>query len=124
MIRAAAFVLAITAGSAGALELTLPAGARLVADRGGVIDSYELPIDGAVDRVVPTRRIEGMVERQSWRVDRASLTTLQLLAPLRTQLDAAGYQTIHECEAATCGGFDFRFGIEVIPSPDMYVDIR
>lgn len=24
---------------------------------------------------------------------------------------------------AACGGFDFRFGIEVLPAPDMYVDL-
>ena len=123
--RAACLVLwVLLAAPVAALDLAMPAGARLIADRSVAYDSYDLPLDGYVHGQVRTRRYEGQMLRQSWRIDSTSVTTLQMLAPLRAQLADAGYETLHECEAATCGGFDFRFAIEVIPSPDMYVDIR
>ena len=125
MIRwIAVLLLAFWAVSAGAVELSLPQGSRLVSDRGSVFDSYELPVAGFADGSVRTRSFEGRVDRQSWRIESSAITTLQLLDPLRQQLAAAGYETVFECDAPACGGFDFRFGIEVIPAPDMYVDIR
>lgn len=125
MIRsAAASLLVLWAGAAGAVELSLPQGSRLVSDRGSAYDSYQLPFAAFENGAVRTRTVEGRVDRQSWRVESAVITTLQMLDPLRQQLDAAGFQTVFECEAQVCGGFDFRFGIEVIPAPDMYVDIR
>lgn len=126
MIRRAACLLLLMLGAApaAALDLVLPPGARLIADRSMPFDSYDLPLDGFVDGRVRSQSFEGQKLRQSWRVDSASVTTLQLLAPLREQLEAAGYETVHDCVSATCGGFDFRFAVEVIPSPDMYVDIR
>ncbi|MDA0963119.1 MAG: OmpA family protein [Proteobacteria bacterium] len=116
--------LILWAAPLAALDLVMPPGARLIADRSLPFDSYDLPLDGFSEGRVRTRSFEGQKLRQSWRIDSASVTTLQLLAPLRAQLDAAGYETVHECESVTCGGFDFRFAVEVIPSPDMYVDIR
>lgn len=44
--------------------------------------------------------------------------------PLRDQLIEAGYDVVLDCDQNTCGGFDFRFGTEVLPAPDMYVNIR
>jgi len=123
--RAACFLaLMLGAAPVAALDLVLPPGARLIADRSMPFDSYDLPLDGFIDGRVRSESFEGQKLRQSWRVESASVTTLQLLAPLRDQLGAAGYELVHECESATCGGFDFRFAVEVIPSPDMYVDIR
>ena len=119
-----ALLFAFWAGAVGAVELSLPQGARLVSDRGSAFDSYELPVAPFADGAVETRTLEGRIARQSWHVDSATITTLQVMAPLRTQLADAGFQTIFECDAKACGGFDFRFGIEVIPAPDMYVDIR
>ena len=50
-------------------------------------------------------------------------TVLQILAPLRDQLEEQGYEVRLDCAARDCGGFGFRFGIEVVPAPDMMVDI-
>jgi OOP family OmpA-OmpF porin len=110
--------------AASAFELSLPAGARLISDRSREFDSHALPLapwDGAQ---VPVRQVEGRLTRQSWRINSAGLTTLQVFAPLRDQLLASGFETILDCAAPDCGGFDFRFAVEVIPAPDMYVDIR
>jgi outer membrane protein OmpA-like peptidoglycan-associated protein len=46
-----------------------------------------------------------------------------MLDPLTAQLEDQGYQTLFACESRGCGGFDFRFGIDLIPTPDMFVDL-
>jgi OOP family OmpA-OmpF porin len=51
------------------------------------------------------------------------MTTLQILAPLRDQLARAGFRILWECETDACGGFDFRYSIDVMPEPDMHVDL-
>jgi OOP family OmpA-OmpF porin len=70
---------------------------------------------------VPVAQVEGRVTRMGWRLEGDSGTTLQHMAPLRAQIAEAGYETLLDCETDGCGGFDFRFGIEVMPAPDMYV---
>ena len=126
MIRAlavcAALVLASAAGSAA--ELTLPAGARPLSERVTELGSYALPIGPFGNGAVPVRGFEGRIERRTWRIDGAVATTLQLLAPLRAQIEAAGFEVVFQCEDRACGGFDFRFGTEVVPTPDMHVDVR
>ena len=49
-------------------------------------------------------------------------TTLQILAPLRDQLSEAGYEIIFECAANDCGGFDFRYALDLLPEPGAIKD--
>lgn len=105
-------------------DLTLPGAARPLTERISPLDSYLLPTAPYDGTEVPTQRFEGRVVRRSWRLDGGAITTLQLLAPLRDQILNAGYEIVFECEDTGCGGFDFRFGTEVVPAPDMHVDIR
>jgi OOP family OmpA-OmpF porin len=76
---------------------------------------------GAFDPV--TARAEGTVTRRVWRIPSESLTTLQILDPLRDELEAAGYAVDFECADVACGGFDFRFALDLIGEPDMHVDL-
>ncbi|WP_300069161.1 OmpA family protein [uncultured Ruegeria sp.] len=124
MIRFLALCTLILAGPVAAQDLTLPASARQISERISPLDSYDLPTGPYANGSVPARTVEGRVERFSWRLQAGSSTTLQLLAPLRDQIEAQGFDILFECEARTCGGFDFRFGTEVIPTPDMYVAIQ
>ncbi len=125
MIRGfALFIGLLCAGPVAAIELSMPNGARQISDRDSALDSYAMPVAPWVDGSVDTVMVEGRVERQSWRVESGSITTLQILDPLRAQVQQLGFETLIECDAALCGGFDFRFAIEVIPTPDMFVDIR
>lgn len=121
-----AVLLALTlgAGPAGAVDLTLPAGAQQLVHGGSALDSYGVPTGPYTQAGVPTRPVEGRVDRQAWRIEGDDLTTLQLLAPLRAQLQDDGYDVLFQCKDTACGGFDFRFAIDVIPAPDMYVDVR
>ncbi|WP_170410777.1 OmpA family protein [Ruegeria arenilitoris] len=124
MTRIALLILLLLAGPLAAQDLTLPSGARQLSDRVSPLDSYDLPTGPFADGSLPVRHVEGQVERITWRVQSGSSTTLQLLAPLREQIIAQGYEVLFECEARNCGGFDFRFGTEVVPTPDMYVSIQ
>lgn len=122
MIRVALIAAALLpAAQAAALDLALPATARLTLQDISDPASYGLPAavhDGAK---VPMLALEGRVERRAWRIDGQSLTSLQILAPLREQIAEAGGELLLDCAAAQCGGFDFRFGIEVLPAPAMHV---
>lgn len=121
---ASAVCIALVPLVAGASELSLPGGSRQLSNRVSTLDSYALPVAPIDGDMVPAQMFEGRVDRQTWRIDTAGLTTLQLLDPLRAQLIEDGYTTVFECTDLDCGGFDFRFGIEVVPAPDMHVDIR
>ncbi|WP_037313724.1 OmpA family protein [Ruegeria halocynthiae] len=124
MIRYAALCLLFLSAPVAAQDMTLPVGSRQLSDRTSPLDSYDLPTGPFADGRVPARAMEGRVERITWRLQAGSSTTLQLLAPLRSQIVAQGFEILFECAARTCGGFDFRFGTEVVPTPDMYVAIQ
>jgi outer membrane protein OmpA-like peptidoglycan-associated protein len=120
-ILSAAILLAHPALGSG---LNLPANAQQMQQTNSSLDSYIAPIGPFKDGAMKTKLIEGEVERSSWRVVSTGVTTLQVLALLRDQLIEAGYDVLLDCDQNTCGGFDFRFGTEVLPAPDMYVNIR
>lgn len=106
-----------------AIDLTLPGNARLTFEAATNPDSYALPIGAHNGDTIATRDTTGRVTKQAWRIDAQGITTLQLLTPLREQLDLAGFKILFECRAQACGGFDFRFGTYVVPAPDMHVDL-
>lgn len=108
---------------AQALEVQLPVGARLTAERVSALDSFDAPVAGFDGENVPHLSVEGAIERRAWRISSPGLTPLQVILPLRAQLTSQGYDLVFECGASACGGFDFRFDIEVLPGPNMYVNI-
>ncbi len=124
MIRILSLCFGLLATAAAAQDLTMPSSARQISERISPLDSYDLPTGAFAGEAVPARTVEGRVERTTWRLQSGSSTTLQILAPLRDQLAAQGYDIVFECEARNCGGFDFRFDTEVVPTPDMYVAIH
>lgn len=118
-----AAVAALVALQAQALTLEFPAPASGTADVTRPLDSYRLPTGAWAGEAVPARVVEGQVQIKAWRVDAPETPTLALMQVLRGQLEAAGFRILFECESAACGGFDFRFGTEVLPEPDMHVDL-
>lgn len=120
-MRVLAAVLALAAPAAGA-ELPLPDSARLTAEVAEPLGSYRLPVGPVRQGAVAMLPVEGQVSHQAFRVA-GSHTTLELLAPLRTTLQAEGFRILYECEARACGGFDFRYEAEFLPEPDMHVDL-
>lgn len=114
-------VLGLLPSIAPAVELTLPGSARQTAGQDLGFDSYALPNAKFDGTEIPSRIFEGFVTRQAWRIEGGGVTPLQLLLPLRDELKKNGYTLIFECASQACGGFDFRFGTDVIDAPDMYV---
>jgi outer membrane protein OmpA-like peptidoglycan-associated protein len=123
MIRPLVLCFLFLAHPSGAVTFAVPGNAQLQAEETLALGSYLLPTGPFADGTVPGLMVEGQVQRQAWHVDAAGLSTLQILAPLRDQLAAAGFVTLYECDTDQCGGFDFRFGISVMSAPQMYVDL-
>lgn len=112
-------------GSAASTALTLefPGPATPTATPEIARASYALPTARWANGALPVEVIDGMVERAAWQVDAPQLSSLDLMQPLRTQLLAMGFEPIFECETMGCGGFDFRFATDVLPEPQMHVDL-
>lgn len=125
MIRAALAVLALSSGlvplSAVALTLDMPAGARLATEAAGR-GAVGLAIGPSQDGTVPLRNYSGQILRQAWQVPQAG-ATFDMLDALQDQLTAAGFAVVVSCDTRQCGGFDFRFALEVLPEPQMHVDL-
>lgn len=120
----ACLLLLVAAPLFAAVELDPPPGAILTAQDLSAPDSHLVPAGPwTAEEGVPGLRAEGAVTRQAWRIGGPSSTTLQLIAPLRAQLRDQGFEVVFECRDRACGGFDFRFAIDVMPAPAMYVDL-
>lgn len=118
-----ALLCALVAAPAGALTLEFPGPATPAATQRATGASYPLPTARWEKSGLPTKLIEGTVERTAWHVDAPKLSSLDLMKPLRAQIINAGFQPVFECETEGCGGFDFRFATEVMAEPDMHVDL-
>lgn len=121
---AAALIGVLLAAPAAALELALPSTARLTAERNTAPDRYAAPVGVYAEGQVARVHVDGDVRRAAWRMDTPGLTALQVMRPLRRQLGEAGFDIMLDCAARECGGFDFRFAVEVLPGPNMYVNLR
>lgn len=106
---------------AQAQDLTLPAQARSTFTETRALASHRVAT-GPFRDSLPSVTAEGAVTRQVWQVP-IPQGTLDLLAPLRDQLEADGWAIIFSCATRACGGFDFRFEIDVTPAPEMFVDL-
>lgn len=114
-----AALLPVAAWSGGAL---LPQGARLTHEQ--VVSATWAWAHGAWDGTeVPMREVGGPVRRQVWQIALPPGGVEALAVGVRAALEEAGYALAFECEARGCGGFDFRFGADILPEPQMHVDL-
>lgn len=125
--RSAIFALVLGVGTmpgpALALDLAFPGPVQQTASRDAARSSFRLPIGPFANGSLPTELIEGSFAQVAYRVTLETPSTLDLMQGLRQQAEAAGYKVGFDCETAVCGGFDFRYGIDVLPEPDMHVDL-
>lgn len=103
--------------------LILPEGSSLAVSTEERLASARLPLGPWVDGAVKSAGVDGLVRREVWRTPSEQADTLQLMNALRDQVESGGYDILFACETESCGGFDFRFDIEVLPEPDMHVDL-
>ena len=122
--RAAALALLLaTPALAEPLALALPSGAAISAERSSPATSYALPTGPWRPTGLAAEPLEGSRHDTAWRLRANQETTLQILAALRDQVRRAGYTVLYECETEACGGFDFRYALDLIPEPEMHVDL-
>ena len=119
---AAAFGAAMTTHVV-ALELDFPGPAEPTAHRGEPLTTFRLPIGPFAGGTLPTQLAEGALDQTAFRIALDKPSTLELIAPLRDQLAGAGFDVLFECETDACGGYDFRYGTDLLPEPDMHVDL-
>ena len=108
---------------AQALDLRFPAPAATSGERREAVTSYNIPTGPWQAGVIPTTTAEGAFAQTAWKIDAADLSTLQILQPLRAQVAEQGFDTVFECATSACGGFDFRYGTDILPEPQMHVDL-
>lgn len=104
-----------------ALDIGLPGGV-LSGESESPADSVRLPEAPWSAGTLPPQR-EGMVRKRAYTAANPSRTTLQLIDPARQALTEAGYEEVFSCADAACGGFDFRFQLDLLPEPEMHVDL-
>ena len=107
---------------AWAQQLPLPAGAELAGEILREADAYAVPVGAARIGPPPLRQIEGRVEIRAFRIPDGPAPE-RLIAPIRATLRKEGYDIALDCAAEACGGFDFRYGVEVLAPPKMHVDL-
>ncbi len=121
-LPALTFALALPVAS-DALELALPFDSTLTYSDASESGSYALPDAPYDENYLSTRQITGHVSRQVWTLAGQRTDTAQLINPIREQLQDEGFAILLDCTTSNCGGFDFRFATEVMPAPDMFVDL-
>ena len=120
-MRILALIAALVASPALGLDLSLP-GAQVVKVDTTDAGSTRLP-DGPWSRETTVAATEGAIRRTVLMLPTSSLTSLQILEPLREQLLEDGYTQTFACADAECGGFDFRFQLDLLGEPEMHVDL-
>jgi OOP family OmpA-OmpF porin len=99
-----------------------PEGAVVTAHSDRPFDRYALPIGPYAPGIPNSREVEGRVTWSSFRLDTPEAGTAEVMAGYRARLTKLGFQPIFDCATAGCGGFDFRFAVELLPAPMMLID--
>ncbi|MEM6663247.1 MAG: OmpA family protein [Pseudomonadota bacterium] len=114
----------VSAALADPITLPPPDGASETASEVLRSDTYALPIAAFGGDLPATETVSGEVLRAAWRVDGSGGATFaSVLDIYRKNLRAAGYQRLLDCERRACGGFDFRIEADLIPPPEMRMDV-
>ncbi len=126
LISAGLLALSAQAQAAGAelrATLSLPAPAARTYSEAGAAGVHQLAAgpwrDGALERLAA----RGRITTEAWRLPGKGGDTGALLEMLAGQLREAGYEVLFQCADAQCGGFDFRFALDVVSEPKMHVDL-
>ena len=108
--------------SADPLVLNLPQPAAQTVQAVSEVGDLLLPSGPFANGAIPGLRLPGRVSQIAWRIGQP-LATVDLMQRLKADVLAAGFVPTFDCQTETCGGFDFRYTIEVLPEPDMHVDL-
>ncbi|MBR9862407.1 MAG: OmpA family protein [Rhodobacteraceae bacterium] len=116
------FGLPLTA-TAAEFVLQLPLGAKATYSQVENTLPALVPVGPYKDGKIPKVEAPKNIQRTVWVMGGES-TVAQVQAGILGQLASAGYEPLMFCVAKECGGFDFRFGIDVVDEPMMRVNLR
>lgn len=116
-------LLCVAAGPAWTAALELPVDARMEGVEEEPLARAQFPTGPWTGNSVDMIDIEGRRIRQAWQVPGTGRSSLQLLTPLRDQVIAQGFEVVFECATRECGGFEFRYEMDLLPEPVMHVDL-
>ncbi len=114
---------AASAQAAPQLKLQFPGPSETTLQRSEALASFRLAVGPYQSGKIATELTEGTLDQTAWRIAVPGASTLEMIQTLRAQIASAGFKVIFECETEACGGYDFRYGTEVVAEPDMHVDL-
>ena len=110
--------------TAFALEFNYPGQATLMGRDSAELGVQVLPKGPFVSGAIASKTLKSPFERSALRIDAGpSFRSHDLMLSLRDQLINANFAVVYECETDMCGGFDFRFALDLLPEPEMHVDL-
>lgn len=105
-----------------ALDAGGPEGAVMTAETDAARDRYDLPVAAFGGDRTPVQPLEGRVVRRAWTLEDSARSPVDVVADYRSRLAEKGFEPVFLCRDRECGGFDFRFGVELMPAPVMLMD--
>ena len=117
-----AFLFLVTKAHAN-LEITFSGVAKQTFSEEIASATYELPIGPFTNGRIKTNLTRGTLLKRAWEIKNANETVMSLKGSLREQFQEAGFEILYECENDICGGFDFRFHTDILPDPQMHIDL-
>ncbi|HHB80493.1 MAG TPA: OmpA family protein [Aliiroseovarius sp.] len=103
--------------------LSLPAPASRTFSDTGQAGAHKLAAGPWQDGQLTTQTAKGQLTTETWRLPGKGRATGALAEMLAEQLAGSGYDLLYQCTQDSCGGFDFRFAIDVVSEPQMHVDL-
>lgn len=116
-------ILICTSGAAGAQALRLPDTAVVTLQTEPSPDTLLIAIGPWGGAAQPHVTVDGLLTRSAWKIVATERSTLDLMQSLQDQLQATGIAEIFRCQDMQCGGFDFRFSLDLLPPPAMQVNL-
>lgn len=106
-----------------AQPLQLPPDARNTATKTSAATGFALPIAPFSAGAMQTTLLDGVATADAWRFALNGKTTADIANAIRDQLREADYTILLDCADQRCGGFDFRYQLDLLPEPAMHVDL-
>jgi OOP family OmpA-OmpF porin len=117
-----ALALLLLASPAAALDLQTPFPSEQTYLETQPIGSHAFAT-GPFSEEFSSETAEGALTRRVLKMSAPDSTALELIAPIRDALVDQGWEAGFACDTAACGGFDFRFALDVTPAPEMFVNL-
>lgn len=104
--------------------LVLPENAQTMLSQSDPMSLHGLPIGPYAGDAIPVKNIQAPRTQTAYKIAGTGRpSTLDLMGELRAQITQAGFSPLYECDTRVCGGFDFRYNLDLLPEPEMHVDL-